>query len=115
MSESAKHRRGFDVRRLPHEEQQWHDLLADDLSTSVPDQVAFKLDWASFLNAHSPRDRHIMQLLSFGHAAKWVANKHKLSPARVTQLRKQWQKQWRAFVGDSEGILMTQPFEKSVP
>lgn len=101
MSGQAWPRRGIRRQQMLQEESRWHDLLADDSVTPIPDQVGFKIDWTEFLNKQSPRHRRIIHLLSMGHAAKSVARMFKLSPGRVTQLRKEWRRQWQAFLGEA--------------
>src|SRR5205823_1149860 len=95
------HRGGFAMQSLPQEESRWHDLLADDSITPILDQVCFRMDWCDFLRKQSPRHRRIVHLLGMGHAAKFVAKNLNISPARVTQLRKELRRQWLAFIGDS--------------
>ena len=85
---------------LPQENSRWHDLVTDD-STPIPDQVAFKIDWGDFVNVQSPRHRRMIHLLGVGHTASWVARKFRLSPSRVTQLRKEWRQQWLMYAGNS--------------
>jgi hypothetical protein len=80
----------------------WSDALADDSITPILDQVCFRLDWAEFLKKQSPRHRQMIRLLALGHEGKWVARKFGLSPGRVTQLRKEWQRQWHAFAGEGK-------------
>jgi hypothetical protein len=113
MSEAAQQRRGFHLESQPQEEQ-WNDLLADDSITPIPDQVSFKMDWSEFLKAQSPRHRRIIHLLGMGHAAKCVAHRFRLSPARVTQLRKEWRRQWQAFVGETDESNQTESAEPAI-
>jgi hypothetical protein len=78
----------------------FEERLHDNRQTPVPDQVAFRVDFAAFLKTLSLRDRELARFLSFGHSAKKAASKFKLSPGRVTQLRRQWQKEWLLSQGD---------------
>jgi hypothetical protein len=98
LSRRAQQCRGFHVESL--HEGRWNDLLAGDAMTPIPEQISFRLDWADFLGSLSGRHRRIIHALALGHAAKWVANKFSLSPARVTQLRKGWRRQWQEFLGE---------------
>jgi hypothetical protein len=42
-----------------------------------------------------------MQLLAEGHSAKRIALMVGLSPGRLSQLRRQWCKEWQIFTGQS--------------
>ena len=99
FSEAAQRSRGIHLEWLA--EVGWSDFLADDSQTPILDQVCFRLDWADFLDSLSRRHRLIIDALGIGHPAKWVANKFRLSPARITQLRHAWRRQWLTFVGES--------------
>jgi hypothetical protein len=105
LSPITQQRRHFAVQHLPQQEVEWNDVLVDHRLTPIPDQVAFKLDFAAFLQTLTPRDRKMADLLALGHSGKWVARRFKLSPGRVTQLRKQWQREWRIFIGELPASL----------
>jgi hypothetical protein len=113
LSYAAQRRHGFRVKALPTTtrrfeaandgglvEQQYdlfEDRLRDNTHTPVPDQAAFRIDWPAFLATLSGRDRRLAGYLSVGHSAKAAAAKFGLSPGRVTQLRQQWCRDWRAL------------------
>lgn len=100
LSPVTQQRRHFAVQHFPQQEVEWNDVLVDHRLTPIPDQVAFKLDFTTFLQTLTSRDRMMAHLLSLGHSGKWVARRLKLSPGRVTQLRKQWCREWRIFIGE---------------
>jgi hypothetical protein len=113
----AQQRFGFRVERLPASTRRSHDSLCspahgqkqvdafeerlrDNSVTPVVEQVVFRLDWPRFFRTLSRRDRSLAAFLSEGNTNKLASRKFKLSPARVTQLRQQWCRQWRVFQGD---------------
>jgi hypothetical protein len=117
LSARAQQRHGFFVESLPTSTQRSHEILygpprrqeLDDLweewlldndQTPIPEQVAFRLDWPTFFSSLSERDRQLAEFLALGHSAKNAAQRFKLSPGRVTQLRQQWCREWRAFCGE---------------
>ena len=75
----------------------YEERLKDNMQTPVPEQVIFRLDWPNFLKSISPRHRQLAEFLSLGHQAKLAAERFKLSPGRVTQLRQQWHQDWQRF------------------
>ena len=111
MNAAAQHRHGFKVESLPsstrtsHENlysephgQKLQDALEERLRencvTSVPDQVAFRVDWPNYYNSLSARDRALAEFLSIGNSAKQAASEFGVSPSRVTQLRQRWHREW---------------------
>jgi len=89
----------------------FEERLQDNTQTPVPDQVAFRIDFPAFLRTLSPRDRLMASFLSLGHSAQDAAARFKLSPARITQLRQEWQRAWLAFQGEAfpEGGAIPSP------
>ncbi len=71
--------------------------VTDDTQTPVPDQAAFRIDWPMFLETLTTRDRNIAAFLAMGHQATEAAREFKLSLPRISQVRKDWQRQWREF------------------
>jgi hypothetical protein len=101
LSLAARLKRGFVIRSLHHPDGDWNRFLRDNRSTPIPDQVAFRLDWPAFVARQSRRDRRIMHLLAEGHSAKRIALIVGLSLGRLSQLRRQWCKEWQIFTGQS--------------
>lgn len=119
MSPSAQQRHCFSVRSLPgttaisHEQlygsvdgqrklDEFEEWLQDNTQTPIPDQVHFRVDWPQFFCTLTCRDRAVARFLSKGHSGKQAAEKFGLSPGRVTQLRQQWCREWKAFLGEPE-------------
>ena len=114
MCGQTQKRRGFRVEPLPmdlsasHESlystvhgQREHDAfeerLCDNTLTPVPDQAAFRIDWPEWIRTRSERDRRIIDDLMAGERTFDVSQKHGLSPARVSQLRRQLHDDWEEF------------------
>jgi hypothetical protein len=74
--------------------------LQDNTRSLVPDQAAFRIDFAAFLRELTPRDRDLALFLSLGNSAKQAAAKFRLSPGRVTPLRVGWGQEWFARHGE---------------
>jgi len=119
LSFVAQARHGFRVERLPsttrspHEHlyadphgqallDAWEERLRDNTITPPPDAAAFRVDWPFFLVGLTRRDRDLALFLSLGHSGKAAAAKFGLSPGRVTQLRQQWCREWRACQGEDD-------------
>lgn len=104
LSHTARKRHGFQIESLEcpdrHSTQEWEDALTDDTQTPVPDQAAFRLDFPTWLDQLSYRDRHLVDDLALGYGTEQVARKYQVSPGRVSQLRREFQLSWQIFHGE---------------
>ena len=106
LSPVAQVRHGFAVGHLPEKEAvrnraslpaDLSEALADNTRSAVPEQVAFRVDfprWRALLNR---RDRMVLDALASGERGQEVARRFKISPGRVSQLRREFERGWQAF------------------
>jgi hypothetical protein len=103
---STSARASLDVLQPLSHGQDWRDAfeerLKDNVHSPVPDQAAFRIDWPTFCRTLSHRDQRLAKFLSMGHPAKSAADEFGLSQGRVTQLRQQWCREWRACQAGDE-------------
>jgi hypothetical protein len=66
----------------------------------VPDQVAFRCDFPVWRRTRNARDRRLIDDLMVGERTHEVAERYGLSPARVSQLRREFHADWERFSGD---------------
>ncbi|OAI51291.1 hypothetical protein AYO44_05160 [Planctomycetaceae bacterium SCGC AG-212-F19] len=121
LSFATQRKRGFRIESLPsscnrtHDQlhgsphgqsdlDRWEDQFQDGRCWPIPDQVAFKLDFAAFLRSLSPRDRRIVRFLALGHSGQEAAQKFNLSPGRMSQLRHQWCREWHLAQGQESPV-----------
>jgi DNA-directed RNA polymerase specialized sigma24 family protein len=84
--------------RLEHPDgPSWHELMADDMQTPVPDQVAFRIDFPAWLDTLAERQRDIAEMLLAGCMAGDVAKRFGLSNGRVTQIRQELIAEWERY------------------
>jgi len=117
MNPATQNRRGFKVERLhsstcaSHKElystphgQELHDAfeerLRDNTMSPVPEQVAFRIDWPAWVMSRTDRDRRIIRDLMAGERTLDVSRKHGISPARISQLRREFHDDWLRFNGE---------------
>ena len=104
MSPLAQQRRGFAVGKLPDFSTLLGNSLADaliDNTQSPPDeQAAFRCDFPAWLCTLDDRRRRIVEDLMMGERPIDVSNKHGCSPARISQMRREFQEGWQAFCGE---------------
>jgi len=102
LSPYAQRRRGFQVQSLDGLEDgegSWRMALLADRRSSVPDQAAFRIDFPGWLRQLTPRNRRIAVALGRGELTQDVSRRFRLSPGRVSQLRRELQRSWEQFHG----------------
>ena len=75
----------------------WIDMLVEDKRASVPDQVAAKLDVGAWFATLTRKMKQIAKDLAFGCSTSEVAEKHGVTPGRISQLRRTLEESWVAF------------------
>jgi len=106
LSPVAQRRHHFFVGRLPDFETLTEHPLCEallDNTKSPPDEtVCFKLDFLAWLASLTERDRSIIEDLMIGERTLEVATKYKMSAARISQKRREFQQDWRNFWADDD-------------
>jgi hypothetical protein len=103
LSPYAQRRKRFYVERLDRYDPQqaaWREAVVEDRQTPVPDQVAFRIDFPDWLHQLSRRDRRIAETLAQGEATSVVARRYRLTPGRVSQIRRELRDSWQRFHGE---------------
>jgi hypothetical protein len=104
LSPVAQRRHGFAVGRLPDfstlNGNPLSEALHDNTQSPVIDQVAFRFDFPAWLATLGARNRNIAQDMAQGHRTGELAETYGLSPARVSQLRRQFYLGWQSFCGE---------------
>jgi hypothetical protein len=100
MSRLARKRRGFIVRSItPAARQGWRAIVLEDRHVSPADQAAFNLDYEQWRNRFALRQRRIIDRLAAGDTTGTVADRFGVTPARISQLRRQFERSWIQFQG----------------
>jgi hypothetical protein len=117
LNAATQRRHGFHVERLPtstpvsHERlyaevhgQELHDAyeerLRDNTITPVVDQVQFRLDWPAWLRTLTGRERRMIRAMALGERTLDLGKQFEVSPARISQLRREFCKGWLRFCGE---------------
>ncbi len=74
--------------------------LADSKRSEIPAQVAFRIDFPAWLQTRTRRDRAIIRDMLLEARTTDLAARHRVSSARVSQLRREYLAGWTAFVGE---------------
>jgi len=104
-SKYAQLRKRFSVRRLDRfdpVEACWREAVVEDYRTPVADQASFRIDFPVWLKTLPPRERRIAKALAKGERTTDLARRFGVSLARISQLRRKFEKSWLAFHGEEE-------------
>jgi hypothetical protein len=99
LSPYAQHRKGFSVLPLPEatERSEWQELVVEDRHASPAEIAGFKIDFTDWLKRLKRSKRQVALRLVAGDTTSEVAGHFRLSPARVSQLRKELHRDWEKF------------------
>ena len=79
----------------------WKDLAVAERKASVPDVAAFRIDFTEWLRTMRRRDRRIINALVAGEGTMEVAHRCRVSAARISQLRRKYEREWAVFQGEA--------------
>src|SRR5262249_13111084 len=92
LSPSAQRHHQIKVERLPDFStvggNPLAEALVDNTQTPPPEQASFRIDFPTWLQTRSERDRRLAEDLMRGERTQNVSTRFGLSPARISQLRR---------------------------
>jgi hypothetical protein len=100
----CQRRKRLTVERLDHydtDEEAWREILIPDRTCTPADLAASRIDFPSWLDTLSRRDRRIAMILASGETTKRTAGKFHVSSARISQIRRLLQEAWLRFQGEN--------------
>jgi hypothetical protein len=117
MNPLNQRRRGFRVEPLPSSMRSSHEnlyaspqgqalldayeeRLRDNTVTPVIDQVAFRIDFPAWLKTLTARERRMIRAMAQNERTLDLSKEFELSPARISQVRREFYLDWRRFCGD---------------
>ncbi|MCE9552488.1 MAG: hypothetical protein K8T91_03800 [Planctomycetes bacterium] len=78
----------------------WRDTLIAKRRDSIPDAAAMRVDFAVWLKTLCHRDRRIIFALIAGERPSTLADRFGVSNARISQLRRRYEREWHVFQGE---------------
>jgi hypothetical protein len=79
------------------------EILHDNLRTPVPDQVQFRIDFREWLATLTPRERRLIRAMIRSERTSDLSKAFELSPGRISQLRREFQKSWCKYLAEDAG------------
>ncbi len=86
--------------RYDEQEQAWQEIIIEDRHAGPADVARVRLDFAALLETLSRRLRKITEMLATGESAGKVAKRFRVSPGRVSQMRRELCASWQSFQGE---------------
>lgn len=102
-SEYAQLGKGFIVERLDRYDSQkdeWREVVVESREAGPADTAAARLDIGEWFARLPKGKRRIAETLATGETTKNAAKRFRVSPGRISQLRGEFQQNWRDFQGD---------------
>jgi hypothetical protein len=106
LSEYARKKHEFVVERLDQYSDHagtWREILIEDRSVTPAELACVRLDVTRWLQTLAPRDRRLAETLAMGESTGKAAKKFRISPGRISQMRRQLCMDWKAFQGEEPG------------
>jgi hypothetical protein len=104
LSPVAQTRHDFVVEKLPDHStlsaNPFAEALRDNTRTPPPEQAAFRIDFPAWLQTLTGRERRLIRAMAENERTLDLSRQFELSPARVSQLRRELHDDWRRFLGD---------------
>jgi hypothetical protein len=104
LSPLAQTRHDFVVEKLPDvstlSANPFAEALRDNTRTPPPEQAAFRIDFPAWLQTLTARERRLVRAMAHNERTLDLSKEFELSPARVSQLRREFHDDWRRFCGD---------------
>jgi hypothetical protein len=87
---------------LDPEDDEWKEMVLEDNRTTSPaDLAAFRLDYPAWLSRFAKRDQNMIAALARGERTRDMARRFRLSEGRVSQKRREYEAEWRAYLADA--------------
>jgi len=97
-SEYCQRRRGLVLESLSGEsDEHWQEVLVEDRASTPADIAAARIDVSEWLGSLPQRNRQLAKRLALGESTSNAARMFGVSPARVSQMRRELFYAWQLF------------------
>ncbi len=106
----CQRRRGICVESLHEQDGRpgWRDFVVEDRQAGPADIAATRIDFDDWLCKLPERQRAIAEVLATGEETGTVARRFRLTPGRVSQIRRKLHRAWQSFQGeDGEAAVLS--------
>ena len=104
LSPLAQAVHGFATQSLPEHQSTaspapWMEQLVDQPSSRVAELAAFRIDFPDWLASLGERKSRIAEDMAMGETTSEMSDRHRVSPGRISQLRREFKQDRDAFTG----------------
>jgi hypothetical protein len=104
LSIAAQRKQGFRVAPLQEDKDYaWDEILADPRANPA-DVAICRIDFGTWLARLSHLKRHVAERLSAGDTTNEAAQYFRVSPGRISQLRRELRDDWTVFQGQTAAL-----------
>jgi len=103
-SEHAQRLKRFIVERLDRyddENGEWQEVVVEDRHVGPAETAAARIDIADWFASLPRKKRHIAATLASGESTKRAARRFRVSPGRISQLRRELHDDWQQYQGEA--------------
>jgi hypothetical protein len=79
----------------------FEERLCDNTITPILDQVQFRIDFPAWLQTLTGRERRMIRGMARNERTLDLSKQFDLSPARISQIRREFQIDWKRFIGET--------------
>jgi hypothetical protein len=102
-STASRHEERYSIVHGQRQQDVLEERLRDNTQTPVPEQVAFRIDFPDWLTTLTPRERRMVREMATNERPLDLGKRFDLSPARISQMRRELHNDWRHSLGDDVG------------
>ena len=102
-SPAARRKHGITVESFDghnDHDHRWQAATVEDRTSGPAEVASFRIDFDAWLRSLTRRDRRLASDLAIGETTSAAAKTHRISPGRVSQLRRELAKAWEQFHGE---------------
>jgi hypothetical protein len=78
----------------------FEEWLWENTITPILDQVQFRIDFPAWLQTLTGRERRVIRGMARNERTLDLSKQFELSPARISQMRREFQSDWKRFIGE---------------
>jgi hypothetical protein len=108
LSPYAQRKQGFAVSRLDRPSEgndAWKEILVEDPSCTPAELAASRIDFDAWVKTLPRHKRRMASTLAAGETTSDTAKKFKVTPGRVSQVRRELAESWDEFQGAAEQAI----------
>ena len=99
---------GKDIRpgrldHFDHEDDSWKEISLEGRHAGPAETAAVRIDFSEWLRRLPPRQSWIAEVLATGESTAVAARQFRISPGRISQIRRELKECWDEFQGEARG------------